>query len=290
MLWYLNGQFIDKDQAFVPITDLGLNRGWGVFDYLRAYSDHGHKPFMVEDHLDRFFSHGKKIGLTAGLGKNDLKSVLAKLLEQDGLVGDIGVKILLTAGQSQDGVFPTGAGTLAVLLLPAGRYQESFYIQGIKISTASLPRLFPELKTTNYLTSMLALKEAKERGFDDALFCDSDGRILETTRSNFFFFQGGTLFTSDETDILPGVTRSVVLELAKPDFEVKVGSHQIERLGEADEAFITSTDKEIMPVVCVGDKTIGDAQVGPKTKFLREKFRGFVAEYYQNESRAKDVN
>ena len=276
MVWYLNGKFVNSTGANIPVTDLGLCRGWALFEYLRTY---GQKPFMIEQHFDRFYSSAQELYLVPPLNRKSLEKLIYKLLEQKKFSTEMGVKILLTAGESADGLNPSRKPTFAVMVFPVSQFPQSFYRRGIKLYKTFLKRFFPQVKTVNYLSAMVALKEAKNLGFDDALFCSDGGEVLEATRSNFFYFHSNVLHTTAK-GVLPGITRGLVIGLASKSFTVKEGPVNGADLRRADEAFITSSDKEIMPVVQVGDLKIGNGRVGAKTKFLMGEFKNFVSSYY----------
>jgi branched-subunit amino acid aminotransferase/4-amino-4-deoxychorismate lyase len=129
-----------------------------------------------------------------------------------------------------------------------------------------------DVKSLDYLVAMVALQEARAKGFDDALLVGGRGEVFEATRSNFFAFFGNTLVTANE-GILPGVTRGLVLTLARRFFRTKEKKFFLKDLKKAEEAFITSSDKEILPVVRVGKTVIGDGKVGWRTRQLMREFK-----------------
>jgi branched-chain amino acid aminotransferase len=136
----------------------------------------------------------------------------------------------------------------------------------------------PGAKSTNYITAIYALQMAKKKGGVEALYVDSHDRILECTTSNFFFFKAGKLVTSDQ-DILPGVTRDVILKLAADHFEIETRDIDRSELNEMDEAFITASNKEVAPVVMINDLQIGGGQVGENTKKIMQLFRDYTKAY-----------
>jgi len=145
------------------------------------------------------------------------------------------------------------------------------FARGYKLITTSLQRIAPEAKTANYVAAVRALKEAERQGAADALFVNERGHVLEATRSNFFIFRGDTLVTPSE-GILIGVMRNVVLELARGRFPIEERPILLDELMLADEAFITSSSKEITPVVQIDDLTLGDGKPGPRTYELEQRF------------------
>jgi branched-chain amino acid aminotransferase len=145
------------------------------------------------------------------------------------------------------------------------------FARGYKLITSSLQRVSPEAKTTNYIAAVRALKEAELRGANDALFVSEQGHVLEATRSNFFIFLGDTLVTPRE-GVLIGITRNVVLELARGRFAIEERPILMTELLAADEAFITSSSREITPIVQIDERAIGDGKPGSRTYELEQRF------------------
>lgn len=276
-VWYLKGKFVKASKAKIGLNDLGLVRGWGVFEYLRTY---GGQPFKLREHLERFSRSAEGARLKSPLGKGALAKMVAKLLRLNSRekLGrgnkELGVKIILTAGPSRDGVTPTGHPTLAVQIFPAKKYPERLYRQGISLLVYPSPRLLADVKSLDYLAPMMALSEARGKGFDDALLVGGRGEVFEATRSNFFAFFGDTLVTAKE-GVLPGITRRLVLDLARRRFPTKEKRFFLKDLKRAEEAFITSSDKEIMPVVKVENLRIGSGRVGERTHWLMRWFKKY---------------
>jgi len=181
------------------------------------------------------------------------------------------IRILVTGGESEDGLMPTGRPRLVVMITPLGERDMERFARGIKLIISRLQREAPEAKTTSYTVAVRSLKEAARRGAADALYVNEAGHVLEATRSNFFIFRGDTLVTPRE-GILHGITRGVVLELARGRFPIEERPIQLEELALADEAFISSSSREITPVVQIDDLVIGDGKPGPHTYELEQRF------------------
>lgn len=274
MIWYLNGNFVDSKEAKIPVTDLGLNRGWAIFEYLRTYNK---RPFMLEAHLNRFFSGCNNLYLPVKISKENLEEIIKDLINRNKVLirAEIGVKIILTAGESKDGITPSGKSNLIIMVIPCAYYPSNLYEVGAALKTTERKRVFPEVKSVNYLSAMVSLKEANAEGFLDSLYLGDDGEVLESTRSNFFAFFGGTLVTA-KNGVLPGITRKVVTEIAKGKYKVVEKVYRLADLKKADEAFITSSDKEIMPITKVDSFFIGKGKVGDRTKDLICQFKTFT--------------
>ena len=240
-IWYLNGKFLAAGETVVPVSDLGLQRGWGVFDYCRTYNG---KPFRLEDHLNRFYLSASAAALKVGERKPKLKGIILKLLIKNRQLFskcEVGIKMILTAGASIDGVTPNGGPTLCIMAHPLIAYPEAIYQKGASLAVCRDGRTYPEVKTTNYFTAMVAIKNAKKKGFDDILYVGSGGEVLESSRSNFFAFFGDKLVTAKE-GVLGGVTRKIVMEIAKEHFIVEQRELFFKEIAKASEAYITSSD------------------------------------------------
>jgi branched-chain amino acid aminotransferase len=266
---YLNGEYIAEEKATVPISDLGLTRGYGIFDFFRTYNG---KPFMMEKHLKRFRNSAFKLRIALKETDDDLVAIVAKLMQENQLK-DAGVRLVITGGQSTDGFSPGIPNFfIAVATLPS--YDSACWTEGIAIMTHDFQRVFPEIKSNNYLTAIALQEERADQNAFDILYTH-EGKVLEMTRGNFFLFKGSTLYTAAE-NVLKGCTRGLALELAEGHFELKIADVWIDDLEECDEAFMTGTTKKIMPVTTIDGKPVGNGQVGENTKHLMSLFEAHV--------------
>jgi branched-chain amino acid aminotransferase len=179
--------------------------------------------------------------------------------------------MLLTGGESEDGVMALGAPKLIVMITPLSERDPERFARGARLITTRLQRETPEAKTSNYTSAIRALKEATRLGADDALFVNERSHVQEATRSNFFLFHGDTLVTP-RAEVLIGITRTVVLDLARECFAIEERPILLEELALADEAFVTSSAKEITPVVQIDEQVIGSGRPGPHTTELEQRF------------------
>ena len=271
---YIDGQFVRGGEARVPARDLAVLRGYGVFDYMRTY---GGKVFRLEDHLTRLERSVALVDLALPLSREALRGVIEEALARNGYA-ESGVRVVVTGGTTADSITPVAGSRLMVLVDPLHRYPDSCYEDGIRVITFRDERFLPEAKTINYTPAILALRRAKAQGAMEAIHVDRHGRVLEATTSNLFAFVGGALVTPGR-DILLGVTRQVVLELAEGVFPVEVRDIALEELLAADEVFITASNKEVMPVVAVDERVIGDGRPGARTCELLRLFREYAAGY-----------
>jgi branched-chain amino acid aminotransferase len=266
-LWYINGRWVHPNEATISINDVAVLRGYSVFESLRTYD---RRPFHLDEHLQRLYRSAALIELEIPFTPEFVAKLIHEAIERN-TYKHSSIRLLVTGGESEDGVMPGDQPGLALLVTQLGERDMERFAQGIKLITTSLQRTTPEAKTSNYEAAIRALKEAKKHDASDALFVNGQGHVLEGTRSNFFVFLGDTLVTPGK-GVLIGVTRKTVLELAKGRFPIEERPILLSELPQADEAFITSSSKEITPVVRIDDVTIGDGKPGARTYELEQRF------------------
>lgn len=265
--WYVGGKWVHPHEATLSINDIAVLRGYSVFESLRTYDWH---PFHLDEHLLRLYRSAVMIEMEIPWSSEQIANVVREVIARNAY-RHAAIRLLITGGESEDGILPSGKPTLAVLITPLGERDMGRFARGYKLITTSLQRVSPEAKTANYVAAVRALKDAARRNADDALFVNEQGHVLEATRSNFFIFRGDTLVTPRE-GILIGVTRNVVLELAQGRFAIEERPILLEELPLAEEAFVTSSSREITPVVQIDDLTIGDGKPGLRTFELEQRF------------------
>lgn len=265
--WYVGGSWVHPNEATLPINDIAVLRGYSVFESFRTYD---RQPFHLDEHLRRLYRSAVLIELDIPWSSEQIATVVREVIARN-TYRHATIRLLVTGGESEDGILPSGKPTLVVLITPLGERDMERFAKGIKLITTRLQRVSPEAKTTNYVAAVRALREAVRRDAADALFVNEEEHVLEATRSNFFIFRGDTLVTPRE-EILIGVMRNIVLELARGRFAIEERPILLEELAWADEAFITSSSKEITPVVQIDDLTIGNGKPGPRTYELEQRF------------------
>ncbi len=270
-VYYLNGEYVAASQATLRLNDLGIVRGYGVFDLLRTYDG---KLFKLHEHVLRLQRSAAAIGLDLPYGPEEIEH-LARETYARNQIANATIRIVVTGGAADDFMTPPNRPTLAVLIEPIAPSSNDQYTKGVKLVTTELERIMPTVKSLNYITAIMAMKEAKKAGAVEALYRTKDGRVTEGTRANFFIIRGQALITPQE-EVLGGITRDVVLEIAEDDFQVREAPIAYAELETCDEAFITSSTKEILPVVQIDDITIGAGRPGPNTQKLMDLFHTYV--------------
>lgn len=281
---YLNGSFIPRSKAQVSAFDHGFLYGYGLFETMRAYNG---KIFRLGRHLKRLYQSVESIGLNKALAGMDLEQACMDTLKANNLK-DARMRLTITRGDA--GPFPGAKQDAATVLVVATAYRPlpaEAYEKGYKALISSLRRdsgsLLSRLKSISYLLSVLARKEAEAAGMDEALLLNERGTIAEGSISNVFFVAQGEMVTPTvESGILPGITREVVLESAV-DSKIKAVEAEIrgDDLRRFDEAFLTNSVLEIMPLVAIRDKagntySIGSGRPGEITRRLMAAYRELV--------------
>ena len=268
---YLNGEYLPFDQACLPLNDLGIVRGYGVFDFLRTYN---RIPFKLREHVQRLQQSANLIGLSLPWSTEEIEAIAQDTLERNNLA-EANIRIVVTGGSSADFITPMGQPSLMVIITPVSIYPQEYYEQGIKVITAQIERFIPTAKSLNYISAIKSLQQAKLTNAVEALYVNQQGHVLEGTTTNFFIFRNSQLITPKE-GILNGITREVVLELAKNQFEIVEQPIDYSELSRCDEAFITSSTKEIMPVVQIDELPISKGKPGENTQLLMNLFHKYT--------------
>lgn len=268
--WYLNGKVKRADELGLPLNDLGLLRGYGVFDFLRT---HGGKPFLLREHLDRFFRSAKMLDLTMPVSRRELERTITLLLKKNHFKESI-VRPIITGGASVDGITLGAKPSLLILVVPAHEQPKERYTKGIALKTIEYQRLLPEVKTLNYILAVKHQKGLKRAGAYELLFI-SEGKVLECSSSNVFIVKKGTLITPKK-NILVGTTRNFVIRIARKEYEVAERDVKVSELWSADEVFITASNKAVMPVARIDGRRIGNGRVGPVARRLLQLYEEAV--------------
>lgn len=253
---YVHREMVPLEKAFLHVSDLSVQRGYGIFDFFKISDGH---PFFLQDYLDRFYHSAKVMRLDVLHTPKELRSVIIKLIEKNDMPAS-GIKMILTGGYSADGYQP-GTPNLIItqhnLSLP-GREQIE---KGVKVITHEYVRDLPHAKTINYSMGIWLIDKIKESQAADVLY-HQQSIVTEFPRCNFFIVKhDGTVKTPSE-NVLNGITRKNILTLAARRFKAEEGIITLDDIHRAKEAFLTSTTKRIVPIVQIDDKMIGDGKPG----------------------------
>lgn len=272
---YLNGKILSFGKAGINLDDLGILRGYGAFEALKTVNN---KIFLFDEHFDRLKKASEYLGIRLPATKTEIKEIVSELIKKN-KIKNAAVRIVLTGGRSADTMhFNSGSPTFYILVSELSPIKSEFYEKGVNLITLEYFRQMPELKTTSYLRAIKEInKKQKKEKFFEILYTDK-GNILECATSNFFIFQGDKLITTKE-GVLCGTMRNLVISLAKRKFAVQERAIKIKDLDSATESFITATNKNILPVVKIDSKIIGNRKVGKNTKILLKILKEFIEKY-----------
>ena len=277
MLIYLNGKFVEKEDAKVSVFDHGLLYGDGVFEGIRSYDG---CIFKLDEHLERLYNSAKYIVLKIPLEYEEMKKAVIETVKVNKLK-NVYIRLLVTRGNGTLGLAPWTCDTPNVIIIAdtIELYPKEYYEKGLKVITASTRRTGVDafnarVKSLNYLNNILAKIEAKIAGVLEAFMLNSEGYIVECTGDNVFIVKNNTLYTPPVYQgALRGITRDCVIEIAE-----KLGYRVVEQpftrfeVYIADECFLTGTGAEIIPVVEADDRPIGDGKPGKITRKLSTEF------------------
>ncbi len=280
----LDGVYGHPDSLRVSVLDRGFLYGDGVFEVLRTYQG---EPFALGAHLGRL---AQGLGLLEIALPVPLETLTAEVYETLRIAGNAEsyVRVTVTRGEARAaGLDPSlaGAPTRVILVGPLELPTAARYRTGIAVGLVRVPTLeglgeasaveLRGAKTLNYLSNIVAQRMARARGYDEALCLGAGGRVLEAASANVFVVRAGVLSTPDEPESLPGITRSLVLDLVRAaGMECRVEPLGVEALGTADEVFLTSSVREVMPVTAVEGRAVGAGVPGPVTRRVHGLYRG----------------
>lgn len=282
---FLNGQFVPRENAHVSIYDHGFLYGDGAFEGIRAY--HG-KAFKLAEHVDRLYRSLKALWIELPYGREQFAANIEKLIEINE-VTDGYIRVTVTRGVTL-GLDPKNIKTEPTVVISSDKlslYPQSMYENGLEVVTVGTrvanPQVMePRIKSTGkYLCNIQAKIEANQVGAGEGLMLTEDGYVAECTGDNIFFVKDGVVYTPPAyLGILEGITRQTVMELLA-ELGIRVEEKVFTRfdLYTADESFLTGTAAEVIPMVKLDDRAIGDGKPGPITRRLIAAFRDYVEKF-----------
>lgn len=274
---WLTDKLLDEDQAKISVFDHGLLYGDGVFEGIRIYNG---KIFKLDEHLDRLYQSAKVIRLAVPMDKQALTDACLKTVEANNVL-DGYIRLVVTRGIGDLGLNPflCKKGGIFIIADNVQLYPEELYEKGLKVISSSVVRnhplaIPPQIKSLNYLNNILAKIEAIDAGADEAIMYNHLGYVAEATGDNVFLVDDGVVYTPPiEAGSLAGITRAAVIRLAKEQ-NIQVIEKDLTRfdLYASDEFFLTGTAAEVISIVDIDGRIIGDGKPGPITKLLKDKF------------------
>jgi len=278
---FIDGHYYSQEDAKISVFDHGLLYGDGVFEGIRFYNG---RVFALDRHLDRLYKSARVLMLTIPMEPDTLKAKVIETIRANGL-RDGYVRLIVTRGVGNLGLSPDHCKTPSIIIIAStiSLYPASMYEAGLSVITASTRRnssaaLPPAVKSLNYLNNILAKIEAAQAGAVEALMLNDAGYIAECTGDNLFVVRNGRLATPPvSAGSLWGITREVVIRLAQ-ESGYPVDEPELTRYDvfTADECFLTGTAAEVIPVVKLDSRPIGDGRPGPVTKALMARFHAFT--------------
>ncbi|MBM3238022.1 branched-chain amino acid aminotransferase [Candidatus Poribacteria bacterium] len=271
---YLNDELVTVEEAKISVLDHGFWYGNGLFETMRAYKNY--HIFRVQPHLDRLLRSAEAIRLKIGYTAEALEKAIVETLAANGLDDAGYVRLTISPGAGAPVPDPTTCEKPTVLIVvnPFVPYPEVLYQNGASAIVSNIRRNaqspIPRLKSLNYLENILARFQSRDVGAQEAIFLDTAGYVAEGSMSNIFFVKSGELYTpSTECPILPGITREVALEVAfKAGISIREGQWTLEQLLAADEAFLTNSLMELMPLTRIDSACINNGKPGELTREL----------------------
>ena len=274
---YINGKLVPPEAATVSVYDHGLLYGDGVFEGLRSY---GGKVFRLDAHIRRLYESAKAILLEIPLSREEMAKAINETLAANEL-NDAYIRAVVTRGAGTLGLDPNRCSNPQVIIIvdTIALYPDELYERGLEIVTVSVTRnhpaaLNPRIKSLNYLNNILAKIEGLKADCIEALMLNHKGEVSECTGDNIFLVRSGVLLTPPaDAGILEGITRAAVIHLAEEaGIEVHLVPLTKHDVYIADECFLTGTAAEVIPVVKVDSRPIGDGKPGPVTRDLKRRF------------------
>lgn len=277
LLIYLDGELVPQEQAKVSVFDHGLLYGDGVFEGIRAYNG---RVFRLPQHLRRLYDGARALELRIPLNEAEMAQAVLETLRANQL-RDAYIRLVVTRGVGDLGLDPRKCPRAGVFIIAASieLYPEELYDRGLTLITCSTRRNDPTaldagIKSLNYLNNIMAKIETIRAGVPEGIMLSTEGYVAECTGDNLFLVRDGHLLTPPlHIGNLAGVTRQVVMELAQAE-SIRTGEElfRVKEVYCADECFLTGTAAELIPVIMVDGRPIGDGSPGPVTAKLRKAF------------------
>ncbi|MBT2564005.1 aminotransferase class IV [Pedobacter sp. ISL-68] len=263
----INNELVLKEGANISVSDLSIQRGYGIFDFLKTLNN---KPIFIQDYFDRFYHSAKEMNLEVNLDRTQLYEAILKLITKNNIPNS-GIKIILTGGFSDDG-YTMVKPNLIIIQTPLN-ISEALAEKGLNLVSYNHQRQIPHVKTIDYLQAIRLQKFVRESNADDLLY-HNNGKVRECPRANFFIITDNEIITA-KNEILNGITRKKILGLNIPNYTFAERDFTLDELYNAKEAFISSSTKNAFPVNQVDEKLIGDGK-NSITKLINDKLLALI--------------
>ena len=258
----LNGSLIAKENAFLHVSDLSIHRGYGIFDFFKIKE--GENPWLVH-YLDRFYNSLKYANIPFSYSREDLSNLITEVMKANELESGY-IKMVATGGYSVNGYTPSGEANFMMFSFPLNKFQNKPDGQGYNLITCEYLRPNPVVKSTNYFNSVMHYPKMQKFEAVDVLY-HYYGLLSECSRCNIFIVKDNKIATP-KSGMLEGITRLRVLEQVSNGFNVEVRDVNALEIFSADEIFISSSTKGIMPIVSIDGTQVRDGEVGPLSREL----------------------
>jgi branched-chain amino acid aminotransferase len=278
---WMDGKFVDWDKAKVHVLTHTLHYGLGVFEGIRFYeTDKGPAVFRLKDHVKRLFEGAKASFMKVPYTEDEINNAVLETIRKNKIKSGY-IRPLIFYGYGKMGLDPHGAPvSAAIAVWPWGSYLGE---NAVKVKTSSFIRIHPKSTKADckicghYVNSIFASLEAKDKGYQEALLLDHEGYCAEGPGENLFIVKDGKLLTPKLGNILQGITRKSIMEIAGNEgIKVEEVKLKLDDVYNADEAFFTGTAAEVTPIASLDDKKIGKQAPGPVTKKLKEIYLDIV--------------
>ncbi|OCA83263.1 branched-chain amino acid aminotransferase [Bacillus sp. FJAT-27225] len=278
---FLDGKLVDKQEAVVSVYDHGFLYGDGVFEGIRVYEGN---IFRLDAHLKRLYESAHSIRLKIPYSNEEFEQIIVETVRKNQLSSAY-IRVVVSRGIGNLGLDPSSCSRPNVIVIaePLSMYPKELYERGLKIGSVATRRnrpdvLSPQIKSLNYLNNILVKLEANQAGLDEALMLNDQGYVTEGSADNIFIVKNGVIFTPPVyLGALEGITRNAIIELAREaGYDVREQPFTRHDVYIADEVFLTGTAVEVIAVIDVDTRKIGNGKPGPVTNHLLEEFRKLV--------------
>ena len=277
---WMDGKMVSWDNAKVHVLTHSLHYGSAVFEGIHSYkADDGTAIFRLDEHIKRLFYSANSLEIKINFTGEQLKNAVKELVKVN-MLGDAYIRPLVYYGYGTIGVFPKEIlGSIAIITIP----WKNYYSRDLRIMTSKYQRhsekstVFGAKISGNYANSILAMYEARNKGYDEALMLDNKGFVSEGPAENIFLVKNNDLITPDSRSALHGITRDSIIKISK-DLNIKTFEKQVtlDELKNADELFFCGTATEVAPIISIDGKTIGNGKAGKITSKVRDKYSDVV--------------